>query len=45
MKVIRPKVTEEMVGSASTPPPTHPFTPLPKNTRGPDDQRGKQFFN
>lgn len=41
MKVIRPKATEERGSTANTPPPTYPFTPLPKNMRAPDDQRGK----
>lgn len=40
MKVVRPKATMNKKGSASTPPPTFPFTPLPRNMRDPSDQRG-----
>lgn len=40
MKVVRPKATDSE--TKNTPPPTHPFTPLPKHMRDPTDQRGKK---
>lgn len=44
MKVVRPKVTDDKNNDVSTPPLTHPFTPLPRNMRDPSDQRGNKYF-